>query len=86
MPFPKHQFQIRYRHFHFTISKTIFNPSIIIVKDGSAGGREKVIKGPQTVEKIRKALEFIRNNHFEVPFIAFYRKEYVLPELSVNDL
>jgi transcription elongation factor SPT6 len=45
-----------------------------------------VIKGPQTVKKIRKALELIRNQHFEVPFIAFYRKEYVLPELSVYDL
>ena len=28
----------------------------------------------------------MRNQHFEVPFIAFYRKEYVQPELSVNDL
>ena len=28
----------------------------------------------------------MRNQHFEVPFIAFYRKEYVLPELNVNDL
>lgn len=28
----------------------------------------------------------MRNQQFEVPFIAFYRKEYVLPELSVNDL
>lgn len=43
-------------------------------------------KGPQTVAKIRKALEFMRNQHFEVPFIAFYRKEYVQPELTVNDL
>lgn len=56
------------------------------MKDGTADGREKVVKGPPTVEKIRKALEFMRNQHFEVPFIAFYRKEYVLPELSVNDL
>lgn len=28
----------------------------------------------------------MRNQHFEVPFIAFYRKEYVLPELNINDL
>jgi transcription elongation factor SPT6 len=28
----------------------------------------------------------MRNQHLEVPFIAFYRKEYVLPELTVNDL
>ena len=24
--------------------------------------------------------------YFKVPFIAFYRKEYVLPELKINDL
>ncbi|EFX73665.1 hypothetical protein DAPPUDRAFT_57945, partial [Daphnia pulex] len=43
-------------------------------------------QGPKTVEKIRNALELIRNQHLEVIFIAFYRKEYVLPELSVYDL
>uniref|UniRef100_A0A915KER6 YqgF/RNase H-like domain-containing protein n=1 Tax=Romanomermis culicivorax TaxID=13658 RepID=A0A915KER6_ROMCU len=29
------------------------------------------------MEKIQQTLSFIRNNEFEVPFIAFYRKEYV---------
>ncbi|XP_023245993.1 transcription elongation factor SPT6 isoform X2 [Copidosoma floridanum] len=43
-------------------------------------------KGPQTIGKIQKALEFMRNTYQEVPFIAFYRKEYVLPELNINDL
>lgn len=43
-------------------------------------------KGTQTIGKIKKALDFMRNQHFEVPFIAFYRKEYVQPELSINDL
>ncbi|XP_034949711.1 transcription elongation factor SPT6 [Chelonus insularis] len=43
-------------------------------------------KGPQTVGKIKKALDFMRNQNFEVPFISFYRKEYVLPELNINDL
>uniref|UniRef100_A0A146LTI5 Transcription elongation factor SPT6 n=1 Tax=Lygus hesperus TaxID=30085 RepID=A0A146LTI5_LYGHE len=47
-------------------------------------GRPK--KDPSTVGKIKKALDFMRNHQFEVPFIAFYRKEYVLPELNVNDL
>jgi transcription elongation factor SPT6 len=28
----------------------------------------------------------MRNENFEVPFIAFYRKEYVQPELNLNDL
>ena len=38
------------------------------------------------VEKIKKALDFMRQQFLEVPFIAFYRKEYVLPELKINDL
>ena len=28
----------------------------------------------------------MRQQFLEVPFIAFYRKEYVLPELKINDL
>lgn len=48
--------------------------------------REKLKKGPQTIGKIRKALDFMRNQQLEVPFIAFYRKEYVQPELNINDL
>lgn len=48
--------------------------------------KERPRKGPQTVGKIKKALDFMRNQHFEVPFISFYRKEYVLPELNINDL
>ncbi|XP_017776397.1 PREDICTED: transcription elongation factor SPT6 isoform X2 [Nicrophorus vespilloides] len=48
--------------------------------------RERQKKGPQTVGKIRKALDFMRNQQLEVPFIAFYRKEYVQPELTINDL
>lgn len=28
----------------------------------------------------------MRNQQLEVPFIAFYRKEYVQPELNINDL
>uniref|UniRef100_A0A673H877 Transcription elongation factor SPT6-like n=1 Tax=Sinocyclocheilus rhinocerous TaxID=307959 RepID=A0A673H877_9TELE len=43
-------------------------------------------KGPSTIAKIKEALNFMRNQHFEVPFIAFYRKEYVEPELNINDL
>ncbi|GFO10563.1 LOW QUALITY PROTEIN: transcription elongation factor spt6, partial [Plakobranchus ocellatus] len=36
--------------------------------------------------KIKEALGFMRNHRQEVPFIAFYRKEYVEPELNINDL
>jgi len=28
----------------------------------------------------------MRNQQFEAPFIAFYRKEYVEPELNIHDL
>ena len=89
-------------------------------KIGPYGGSHQK-KGPETVEKIRDALNFMRNQQFEVnyacccsyylvgvsnsidtaayltlfclcfvpfqvPFIAFYRKEYVEPELHINDL
>uniref|UniRef100_A0A674C8C8 Transcription elongation factor SPT6 n=1 Tax=Salmo trutta TaxID=8032 RepID=A0A674C8C8_SALTR len=43
-------------------------------------------KGPSTIQKIKEALNLMRNQHFEVPFIAFYRKEYVEPEFNINDL
>lgn len=37
------------------------------------------------MDKIRETLRLIRNQLFEVPFIAFYRKEYV-EGLSIADL
>jgi len=37
-------------------------------------------------EKIRNALEHIRTRNFEPPYISFYCKEYVQPELQINDL
>ena len=39
-----------------------------------------------TIEKIRNALEHIRIKNFEPPYIHFYCKEYVQPELKINDL
>jgi transcription elongation factor SPT6 len=64
--------------------RALFN----IAQDGHCGAdaRDRARKGPQTIGKIKKALDFMRNQHFEVPFIAFYRKEYVQPELNINDL
>nr|CAB3266713.1 transcription elongation factor SPT6 [Phallusia mammillata] len=42
---------------------------------------------PQScVGKIQDTLNFMRNQQFETPFIAFYRKEYVEPELNIHDL
>lgn len=51
-----------------------------------ADSREKLRKPPTAVNKIKQTLEFIRNQQLEVPFIAFYRKEYVKPELNIDDL
>ena len=38
------------------------------------------------IPKIYDVLNFMRNEWHEVPFIASYRKEFVVPELSVDDL
>lgn len=43
-------------------------------------------KPSTAINKIKHALDFMRNQHLEVPFICFYRKEYVQPELSTDDL
>ncbi|KAL3856432.1 hypothetical protein ACJMK2_011193 [Sinanodonta woodiana] len=50
------------------------------------GGQYSYKRGPSMVTKIKEAINFMRNKHLEVPFIAFYRKEYVEPDLNINDL
>uniref|UniRef100_A0A1I8JEX7 Transcription elongation factor spt6 n=1 Tax=Macrostomum lignano TaxID=282301 RepID=A0A1I8JEX7_9PLAT len=40
----------------------------------------------ETVAKIFAALALMRNKLYEVPFIAFYRKEFVEKELNLTDL
>ncbi|XP_025986196.2 LOW QUALITY PROTEIN: transcription elongation factor SPT6 [Solenopsis invicta] len=70
------------------IYKQAFCKPTISIQDVhlNAEAKERARKEPQTIGKIKKALDFMRNQHFEVPFISFYRKEYVLPELNINDL
>ncbi|XP_053981515.1 transcription elongation factor SPT6-like [Hylaeus volcanicus] len=70
------------------IYKQAFCQPTISVQDSHLNeeAKERAKKGPQTVGKIKKSLDFMRNQNFEVPFISFYRKEYVLPELNINDL
>lgn len=67
------------------IYKQVFQKPTISRQEGRDGPDSRT-KGPQTVGKIKKALDFMRNQQLEVPFIAFYRKEYVQPELNINDL
>lgn len=43
-------------------------------------------KPSTAISKIKQTLDFMRNQQLEVPFIAFYRKEYVKPELTNSDL
>ncbi|XP_076452893.1 transcription elongation factor SPT6-like [Babylonia areolata] len=43
-------------------------------------------RGTSMINKIKEAINFMRNQRLEVPFIAFYRKEYVEPELNIRDL
>lgn len=70
------------------IYKQAFCQPTISIQDSHLNeeAKERAKKGPQTIGKIKKVLDFMRNQNFEVPFIAFYRKEYVLPELNINDL
>lgn len=49
-------------------------------------GKDRSRKPSSTIGKIKQALDFMRNQQLEVPFISFYRKEYVQPELNINDL
>ncbi|XP_044731246.1 transcription elongation factor SPT6 isoform X2 [Chrysoperla carnea] len=67
------------------IYKHAFTKPTISTQPGVVPG-ERARKGPQTVGKIKQALDFMRNLQLEVPFISFYRKEYVQPELNINDL
>ncbi|XP_051786507.1 transcription elongation factor SPT6 [Erpetoichthys calabaricus] len=59
--------------------------SLDYLERGSSGSNFSR-KGPSTIQKIKEALNFMKVQQFEVPFIAFYRKEYVEPELNINDL
>ncbi|CAG5108685.1 Similar to Spt6: Transcription elongation factor SPT6 (Drosophila melanogaster) [Cotesia congregata] len=70
------------------IYKQAFSQTKILqqVEDYSSGFDDFQSKGPESVEKIKNVLNFMRNQHFEVPFILFYRKEEIQPDLNINDL
>lgn len=44
------------------------------------------IKPKSVIASIQQVVHFLRNHLQEVPFIAFYRKEYYMPDLNINDL
>ncbi|CAD7091358.1 unnamed protein product [Hermetia illucens] len=61
-------------------------PTVSQQETNEGGPRDRGRKPPSAIGKIKQALDFMRNQQLEVPFIAFYRKEYVQPELNINDL
>lgn len=65
---------------------TVSNQDAVSGSDDRGRDRASTRKPPTAIAKIKQALDFIRNQQLEVPFIAFYRKEYVQPELNINDL
>uniref|UniRef100_UPI00358E2347 transcription elongation factor SPT6 isoform X2 n=1 Tax=Myxine glutinosa TaxID=7769 RepID=UPI00358E2347 len=76
---------------HWIYKQAFTSPSLSIQELGDQPDRPGLPtgygrKGPGTVTRIREALNFMRNKQLEVPFIAFYRKEYVEPELTLVDL
>ncbi|XP_004536739.1 transcription elongation factor SPT6 [Ceratitis capitata] len=68
------------------IYKQAFCKQTVSQQESLDTSRDKHKKPISAVGKIKQTLEFIRNQQLEVPFIAFYRKEYVKPELSCEDL
>lgn len=68
------------------IYKHAFCKPPVSQNDNTDEHREKMKKPPSAIGKIKQALEFIRNQQLEVPFISSYRKEYVKPELGTDDL
>ncbi|KRZ60152.1 Transcription elongation factor SPT6, partial [Trichinella nativa] len=63
------------------IFKTVFN-----CRSLSCQEERSPSKSNSALERIREVLGFIRNMDYEVPFIAFYRKEHVQPYLKMKDL
>ncbi|XP_031627743.1 transcription elongation factor SPT6 isoform X2 [Contarinia nasturtii] len=68
------------------IYKQAFTRSTVSDRTGTGEEWLEKNKPPSSIAKIKQALDFMRNQQLEVPFIAFYRKEYVRPELDINDL
>jgi len=72
------------------IYKHAFIDSTISVQDVTGDGSSDSFGGSRKpascVANIRSVLEFIRNEHFDVPYIAFYRKEYTEPHLKIHDI
>lgn len=68
------------------IYKQAFCKPTVSQQESLDTSRDKHKKPISAVGKIKQTLEFIRNQQLEVPFIAFYRKEYVKPELNCEDL
>lgn len=63
-----------------------FELNTITIQDAHLKIKDRATKNPAIISKITIILDLIRNQHLEVPFIAFYRKEQILPQFNINDL
>lgn len=52
-------------------------PTVSQQETNEGGPRDRGRKPPSAIGKIKQALDFMRNQQLEVPFIAFYRKELI---------
>ncbi|KAH3765056.1 transcription elongation factor SPT6 [Pelomyxa schiedti] len=51
-----------------------------------ANQSEVLIIKDKVVPKIHSVLNFLHTEHFEVPYIQHYKKDFIFPEITANDL
>uniref|UniRef100_A0A0K0DMN9 Suppressor of Ty 6 homolog n=1 Tax=Angiostrongylus cantonensis TaxID=6313 RepID=A0A0K0DMN9_ANGCA len=80
------ELESKWIYYHAFCHTSVSNQSTLLhyVSDFRGHDRSQCVDEAQ--ETIKEALNFMRNQLFEVPFIAFYRKELVSSVLSINDL
>ncbi|VDM59379.1 unnamed protein product, partial [Angiostrongylus costaricensis] len=80
------ELESKWIYYHAFSHTSVSNQSTLLhyVSDFRGHDRSQCVDEAQ--ETIKEALNFMRNQLFEVPFIAFYRKELVSSVLSINDL
>ncbi|KAH9493338.1 Transcription elongation factor SPT6 [Dermatophagoides farinae] len=70
------------------IYRNLYEMPTITKQDKSHGIRQPLAgaKPRSTINVISQVLKYIRNEKLSIPFLAYYRKEYYAPDLSINDL
>ena len=74
-------FLINYKNLYFQGKKTLSDQDYQPPKQEDRYEDGNTVPSPVVV-KIKDVLNFIRNEFLEVPFIAFYRKEYIYTDVN----